>query len=715
MRRFATMLLATAAALPMAAAVNPPAGAVEPVTSTADEPQWYAMMSSHLSASDRQNRYIYYDGSRLATAQYAQGLDGLSDVTDYAWRLEDAGDGTVRLIHYDGLGVFVPAGAEETANTQLLMQADGSAWQLMTSASTGQSDCAELQYVLDWAGRSGEHAYLNAMDGSVTGNEYGVTVYNAGAHQASGWFFVPLEIEGGTEPDPDPGVDPEPPTSDSGYIVDDPFETMVRLGRMSPSSPVYMMPAGSSGSAYITSAVTSGDAVDYPLGYMAASAPSKSFVVVSRQTSLVMRDAAFDLVLTTNGDPSSLSVTAWTDWNRDGAYEAAGQEPVIDASSRTVTQTLVVPADAALGKTRVRVRIEQSAPSGADASMSQGRTYDFVIYVLEGEERDDCYVSVSSSDTRYGTAYVETAPNADGRYDKGTEVTVVAVADRTSDKEVTFDGWRLGGETVSTDTAYTFVVSESVHLTAMFSVPGPVAPEVSTEDDPVWYQIMNAHTDANRRDRYMAYDTDIDDTYTTALRAEKPADTTDKFLWRLEDAGDGMVYIVNKGSGLMIEGVNELESSPLDCGAEGSRFMIANSGADNGSWSIMYEGISDRLLNAQDGTWRIVLYNAGIGTGSGWYFTEVEVTEPDPGPGTGIESTDDNASVAARLDDGELSLSGLPAPCTVRVYNLSGQLIASFAAADAGMTARLGSMERFALVVVETSGGRVAVKCIDVD
>ena len=143
--------------------------------------------------------------------------------------------------------------------------------------------------------------------------------------------------------------------------------------------------------------------------------------------------------------------------------------------------------------------------------------------------------------------------------------------------------------------------------------------------------------------------------------------------------------------------------------------MIANSGADNGSWSIMYEGISDRLLNAQDGTWRIVLYNAGIGTGSGWYFTEVEVTEPDPGPGTGIESTDDNASVAARLDDGELSLSGLPAPCTVRVYNLSGQLIASFAAADAGMTARLGSMERFALVVVETSGGRVAVKCIDVD
>ena len=111
------MLLATAAALPMAAAVNPPAGAVEPVTSTADTPQWYALMSSHLSASDRQNRYIYYDGSRLATAQYPQGLDGLSDVTDYAWRLEDVGDGTVRLVHYDGLEVFVPAGAEDAANT----------------------------------------------------------------------------------------------------------------------------------------------------------------------------------------------------------------------------------------------------------------------------------------------------------------------------------------------------------------------------------------------------------------------------------------------------------------------------------------------------------------------------------------------------------------------------------------------------------------------
>ena len=710
------MLLATAAALPMAAAVNPPAGAVEPVTSTADTPQWYALMSSHLSASDRQNRYIYYDGSRLATAQYPQGLDGLSDVTDYAWRLEDVGDGTVRLVHYDGLEVFVPAGAEDAANTQLLMQADGSAWQLMTSASTGQSDCAELQYVLDWAGRSGEHAYLNAMDGSVTGNEYGVTIYSAGAHQASGWFFVPLEIEGGTEPgpdpDPDPDPDPEPPTSDSGYIVADPFETMVRLGRMSPSSPLYTMPAGPGGNVYLTSAMTTGDAVDYPLGYTASTSPSKYFVVVSRQTSLIMRDALLQLVMTTNADPSNLGVTVWTDWNRDGNYDRSDGETTVDAAAKSITHSLNVPADAALGKTRIRVRLDSQSAGNADAAATGGKVYDFVVYVLEGEERDDCHISVSSSDTRWGTAYVETTPNADGRYDKGTDVTVVAVINEDADKEVTFKGWTLGGDTVSKELTYTFTVSESVHLTAVFSVPGPVAPVASTEDDPVWYQIMNAHTAAERAERYIAYDTDLDATYTTALRAEKPADTTSKFLWRLEEATGGMVRIINRASGLAITGDGTL-AEEMQCTATGSQFLIAQSGAENESWSIMYEGIDNRLLNAQDGTWAIVLYDAGIGTGSGWYFTEVKINED---PGSGITGAHDAAAPTAQLADGMLSLRGLPSPCTVRAYNLSGQLLVSAEVCSTDASVRTGRTETFVLAVITPNDGGEAtvIKCIDV-
>ena len=60
---------------------------------------------------------------------------------------------------------------------------------LATSASTGQQQCADKQYCLDYTGIS-EAAYLNAAD---TSWDYGVTVYEMGTHQASGWFFYPAQ------------------------------------------------------------------------------------------------------------------------------------------------------------------------------------------------------------------------------------------------------------------------------------------------------------------------------------------------------------------------------------------------------------------------------------------------------------------------------------------------------------------------------------------
>ena len=46
------------------AQVTPISGVVEPEISTAESPKWYTMMSSHLTASDRQNRFMKWDGSR---------------------------------------------------------------------------------------------------------------------------------------------------------------------------------------------------------------------------------------------------------------------------------------------------------------------------------------------------------------------------------------------------------------------------------------------------------------------------------------------------------------------------------------------------------------------------------------------------------------------------------------------------------------------------
>ncbi len=51
------------------AQVTPISGVVEPEISTAESPKWYTMMSSHLTASDRQNRFMKWDGSNLCTDQ----------------------------------------------------------------------------------------------------------------------------------------------------------------------------------------------------------------------------------------------------------------------------------------------------------------------------------------------------------------------------------------------------------------------------------------------------------------------------------------------------------------------------------------------------------------------------------------------------------------------------------------------------------------------
>ncbi len=66
------------------AQVTPISGVVEPEISTAESPKWYTMMSSHLTASDRQNRFMKWDGSNLCTDQLT------TPPTDaaYIWRLE---------------------------------------------------------------------------------------------------------------------------------------------------------------------------------------------------------------------------------------------------------------------------------------------------------------------------------------------------------------------------------------------------------------------------------------------------------------------------------------------------------------------------------------------------------------------------------------------------------------------------------------------------
>ena len=169
-----------------------------PVTSTADSPVWFVMKSSHLTVTDRQNRFMYWNESnnRLECTQHNDGIK-LSEISDvYRWRFEDAGDGNVYIINKaTGKSLFVPADASsETGNakvnTPLTLEGTGSKWSFALSSTINTTQALSNQYCFDYVDytEADRAAYLNAMDGQAA-IPYGITIYEMGVQNASGWFI----------------------------------------------------------------------------------------------------------------------------------------------------------------------------------------------------------------------------------------------------------------------------------------------------------------------------------------------------------------------------------------------------------------------------------------------------------------------------------------------------------------------------------------------
>lgn len=172
------------------AAVTPIAGNVDPEISNDAAPKWYTVMSSHMTATDRQNRFLVWDGTRLKTEKFETGIpeDQLED--KYLWRLEQGStNNKVYIVNKTGLRIYAPDGIEN--NTLLTMNESGVEWEMKLAKETGPADCAEKQYCFNFSGAKISPAYLNAMDfqNNDADKAYGLTIYDAGVHQASGWFF----------------------------------------------------------------------------------------------------------------------------------------------------------------------------------------------------------------------------------------------------------------------------------------------------------------------------------------------------------------------------------------------------------------------------------------------------------------------------------------------------------------------------------------------
>ena len=107
--------------------------------------------------------------------------------------------------------------------------------------------------------------------------------------------------------------------------------------------------------------------------------------------------------------------------------------------------------------------------------------------------------------------------------------------------------------------------------------------------------------------------------------------------------------------------------------------------------------------------WSVVLYNAGIGTGSGWYFYKVSIKTP-----TAIDDETQSVAPRARLYDGHLTVTGLDGRNRVRVISLSGQLLGDYLATDTTFEGDLRYSERFIIVVIESETGKTtSLKLLD--
>lgn len=149
---------------------------------------------------------------------------------------------------------------------------------------------------------------------------------------------------------------------------------------------IYKMPCGSTGDVFIQKANIGND-FRYPMPTYAnnsvtngnASAPANKYVFLTRDMATVVQgDEQVPLAIALNRAPGSYKVYLYLDWDKDGFFEVAQE---LEGTAQEITTTFAVPADAALGKTRARLRVTDNGLAGADDD-THGEVLDLLLNVV---------------------------------------------------------------------------------------------------------------------------------------------------------------------------------------------------------------------------------------------------------------------------------------------------------------------------------------------
>lgn len=144
---------------------------------------------------------------------------------------------------------------------------------------------------------------------------------------------------------------------------------------------IYVLPCGDKGAAYLKSLSITGENgnVTNALNYTASAQPSNYYNMVRTDSAEVIKGKTFTLKYEAEGMTSDYTVTAYFDWDKDGVFESKHEF----LSDKSGSAEITVPAEAAEGKSRMRVRVNDNGLDGADDDVN-GATYDFQIFVTNG-------------------------------------------------------------------------------------------------------------------------------------------------------------------------------------------------------------------------------------------------------------------------------------------------------------------------------------------
>lgn len=243
-------------------------------------------------------------------------------------------------------------------------------------------------------------------------------------------------------------------------------EGVAALKRHTPfakSSQVYFMPCGSFKATYCarTLKVTGEGAMkelDYPCTTWGGSSSTTGTANTSTWWTLyttdkgeVARGKAIEVQVRFGTKPTSAYLAqVCFDWNHDGEFEDV--QTLTTFSSRDVTFTTTVPADAVLGESRMRFRLTADGEEGPDEDVAQGQILDCMLFTVEPQEAT---ISVRANDPDRGAAY----------YDAASQT---AIAEAVGDAR--FLCWLEGKKVVSTKASFPVVADRPRSLTAVFSV-----------------------------------------------------------------------------------------------------------------------------------------------------------------------------------------------------------------------------------------------------